>query len=317
MKTIFKTIAIITIAASFTACTQMGFDDIEPIVNERIVATTTIAQLKANFMDTSFVFFGANRIISDQQVVINGIITSTDVEGNIFSYIVIQEERRYGQAIRVSMDVRGLASAFPLGQRVAVIANGLYIGQSGQSPQIGILGRHRTRTSEPEQIAAIPLPIARLQVIPYGKPDPSAVIPDTMTIAQILAADQNALVHRLVYIRNVHFTGRDDRGVLSDENKIFAPGTDGRGFPQRRQINDGTGSINIATSEFALFASRQLPALTDTGSITALVGWHNTSSPIPSVNRQNYYQLTLRTLGDLGSGFERYLESVNYVPGGR
>ena len=314
MKTLFKAIAIITIA-SFAACTQWEFEPTQPERN--LNATTTIAKLRANFMDTDFVFFGANRIISDQQVVINGIVTSTDIEGNIFSYIVIQEEQAGGQAIRVSVDIRGLASVYPLGQRVAVIANGLYIGQFGQSPQIGILGRHRTRTNEPEQVAAIPLPIARLQVIPFGRPEPSAVVPDTMTIAQILAADPDTIFHRLVYIRNVHFTGRGDDGVLSVADRIFAPSTNGVGFPQRRQISDGTGSMNIATSEFALFALQPLPLPTDTGSITAIIGWHNTSDRVLSVNRQNYYQLTIRTLSDLGEGFERYLESISYVPGGR
>jgi len=134
MKTIFKTIAIIAIT-SFASCTQWGeFEPARETVGEKIEATTTIAELRANFMDTSFVFFGANRIISDSLLVINGIVTSTDIEGNIYSYIVIQEEHAGGQAIRVSIDMRGLAVTYPLGQRVAVITNGLYIGQFGQSP---------------------------------------------------------------------------------------------------------------------------------------------------------------------------------------
>jgi len=319
MKTIFKAIAIITIA-SFAACTQWDFNDAQSIRNEKIEATTTIAELRANFMDTSFVFFGANRITSDSSLIINGIVTSTDAEGNISSYIVVQEEFAGGQAIRVSVDMRGLAVTYPLGQRVAVIVNGLYIGQFGQSPQIGILGRHRTRALEPEQTAAIPPPIARGRIVRLGAPDPSAVIPDTMTIAQILAADHNILVHRLVYIKDVHFTGRGfDRRTnswinLSPADRIFAPSTGGIGFPQAREINDGTGSIRVSTSEFAQFARQPLPAPWDTGSITVLVGFYNNEDEILRPNKERYYQLTLRTLGDLGEGFEEYLRSIGYLP---
>jgi len=329
MKTIFKTIAIIAIT-SFASCTQWGeFEPARETVGEKIEATTTIAELRANFMDTSFVFFGANRIISDSLLVINGIVTSTDAEGNIFSYIVIQEEHEGGRAIRVSIDMRDLAVTYPLGQRVAVIANGLYIGQFGQSPQIGILGRHRTRTVEPEQTAAIPPPIARLQVVPFGKLEPSAVVPDTMTIAEILAAAPNVIVHRLVHIRNVHFTGRGGWSSrpnpithshfeeLAERDRIFAPSTNGAGFPQAREIKDDTGSLRISTSEFALFANQPLPADTIVGDITVLIGFYNNTHPELEAMREQYYQLTLRTLSDLGRGFEEYLRSIHYVPGER
>ena len=317
MKNIFKTFIIIAIA-SLAACTQNNFDLAEYTTGTKVESTTTIAQLKATFINKKWNYFGADSISSSTQQVINGIVTSTDIEGNVYKYIVVKEEEPGGQAIRVSIDASGLASIYPIGQRVSVILNDLYIGQYGQCAQIGVFGRHRTRSSEPEQTAAIPFPIARKQIIAYGKPEPSAVVPDTMTIKQILDANKEVISYRLVYIKNAHFTGNgewisgNNFTTLSEVEKIFAPGTGGLNYPQSREINDGTGSIHISSSEFAKFSKHLLPASSHVGDITAIVGWYNNRDMSLVSNKTKYYQLTMRTLGDLGKGFEGYLESVNY-----
>ena len=139
-----------------------------------------------------------------------------------------------------------------------------------------------------------------------------------MTIAEILAADKDELVFRLVCIKNVRFTGRtwdrfsDSWVELSQQERIFAPGTGGLNFPQSREINDGTGSMSVSTSEFARFASFPLPPTRYVGNITAIVGFYNNIHATPEPRGEAYYQLTLRTLGDLGSGFDEYLSLVNY-----
>ena len=318
MKATFKTLAIIAIA-SLTACTQNNFGPAEYTTGKKVESTTTIAQLKADFINKKWQYFGADLIVSDKQEVINGIVTSTDLEGNIYKYIVVREEEPGGQAIRVSIDAAGLASIYPVGQRVSVKLNNLYIGQYGQCPQVGILGKHRTRTTEPEQTAPIPFPIARKQVIAYDRPDPDAVVADTMTIAQILAADKDTLHYRLICIKNAHFTGKGELNsagtaftTLAEQDKIFAPGTGGLNYPQSREINDGTGSIHISTSEFATFSGYKLPAPSYVGNITAIVGWYNNRDAVLVSNKAKYYQLTIRKLSDLGEGFEGYLEAVNY-----
>ena len=318
MKNNFK-ILIIIVITSLVACTQNDFNTAEYTTGTKVESTTTIAKLKAEFIGKKWNFFGADSISSDKQQVINGIVTSTDVEGNVYKYIVVKEEEPDGQAIRVSVDAAGLASIYPIGQRVSVILNDLYIGQYGQCAQVGIFGKHRTRTSEPEQTAAIPFPLARKQIIAYGKPEPSAVVPDTMTIKQILDADKDKISFRLVYIKNARFTGNGELASsgtsftpLSGQDKIFAPGTSGLNYPQSREINDGTGSIHISSSEFAKFSRYPLPPSSYVGDITAIVGWYNNRDMSLINNKAKYYQLTMRTLDDLGKGFEGYLKSVNY-----
>lgn len=308
-----KNILNITIAASlllvFTGCSQTEFEPESGLVKgEKIESTISIADLKTNYM-TSSEQFTADRITSDNQIVINGIVTTTDIEGNIYKYVAIQEETAGGQAIRVSVDASGISSILPIGQRVSIVVNDLCIGKYGESPQIGVyFVRSKDAQISP---GAIPMPIARECVTPYGEPDPVAVVADTMTIAEILAAPRAEMDYKLVCIKNAWFTGRGYEfgapATIANKDKIFAPGTNGIGFPQSREIQDGTGSAAISTSEYAKFAQHPLPASTYKGNVTAIVSWYRKGTSAGS------YQLTLRTLRDLGSGFDGYLRSVNYI----
>lgn len=310
MKNIFKIATTATLMMALVSCTQYNFEPESGVTKGvKIESTTTIADLKSTYM-TSPDFFTADRITSANQLVINGIVTSTDIEGNIYKYIVVKEETPNGQSIRVSVDASGISALYPLGQRVSVIVNDLCIGKYGDSPQVGIYySRPKDGRISP---GAMPMPIAREQIIPYGESVPEAVVPDTMTIAQILAAPRESMHYRLVCIKDIWFTGKGfDFGqpaTIAENLKIFAPGTNGIGFPQSREIQDGTGSTVVATSEFAKFAQKRLPAPAIKGNITVLVAWYRDRA-----SSAGNYQLTLRTLGDLGTGFDEYLSSVNYT----
>jgi hypothetical protein len=307
MKTTFKITVAISLLFSLISCEQNSFDSPDGSVQgQKINSTTTIGDLKTKYIKSA-AQFTADKIVSDQQLVVNGIVTTTDIEGNVYKYIAVQEETPGGQAIRVSIDAAGIASLYPLGQRVSIIVNDLCIGKYGESPQIGVyFVRPKDGQISP---GAIPMPIARECVIPYGEATPNAVVADTMTIAQIIAAPREKMDYHLVCIKNAWFTGKGfDYGqpsTIADKDKIFAPGTNGIGFPQSREIRDVTGSAAIATSEFAKFAQYKLPASTYKGNITAVVSWYKKGT-------SGNYQLTLRTLGDLGKGYEGYLNSVNY-----
>lgn len=305
-KLIIASIALFLVAS----CSQSDFEPESGIPKgKKIDSTISIADLKANYMVTSG-FFTADKMTSNAQIIINGIVTSTDIEGNVYKYIAVQEETTGGQAIRISIDASGMVSLFPVGQRVSVVVNDLYIGKYGESPQIGVyFVRPKDGRISP---GAIPMPIVRQAIIPYGEPDPAAVVADTMTIAQILAAPRASMDYRLVCIKNAWFTGKGyDFGkpaTIAESLKIFAPGTGGIGYPQSREIQDGTGSAAVATSEFARFAQQRLPAANYKGNITVLVSWFKDKA-----TTAGNYQLTIRTLGDLGTGFDGYLSSINYT----
>lgn len=312
MKTTLKTVILATLLVNFTSCSQYNFEPESGLTKgEKIESTISIADLRSTYMTSpADIFFTADRISSNNQLVVNGIVTSTDIEGNIYKYIAIKEETPNGRSLRVSVDASGISSLYPIGQRVSVIVNDLCIGKYGDSPQLGIY--YKRPKDDRLSPGAIPMPIARQKIIPYGNPDPQAVKADTMTIKQILDAPRDEMHYRLVCIKNAWFTGKGfDYGApspLAEKDKIFAPGTNGIGYPQSREIQDGTGSTVVATSEYARFAQQKLPTSTYKGSITVIVSWYRDKA-----STAGNYQLTLRTLGDLGTGFDGYLSSINYT----
>lgn len=296
------------------SCAKTEFDQIpfEKIQGERWEATITIAELKNNYM-TSTGLFTADKIENaSSDIVFNGIVTSSDVEGNVYKYLTVQEEGENAQAIKISIDVSGLSAIYPLGQRISVRCNDLYIGKYAESPQIGIryVNKEKNNRIEPGRMPKL---LSDIHISAYGLPEPQAVKADTMTIAQIKAAG-SSLFNKLVCIKNAYFTGKGaDYGepvTILEENKIFAPPTGGIGYPQSREIQDGTGSIFVSTSEYAKFASKPLPPSSMRGNITAIVGWYNDKDATHDSSKI-YHQLTLRSLKDLGKGFESYLAQHN------
>lgn len=308
-----KKILPVILPFALLACNPTEFDtmDVSGLMGEKIEATYTIQQLKSEYISDPKSLFSAEKIDTIDDVVINGIITSTDVEGNVYKYLTIQEETPGGQAIKLSVDVSGLSSMYPLGQRVSVRLNDLYIGNYAQSPQIGVYLENTERNRiEPGRM---PRMYARQQIIQYGIPYPRAIIPDTMTIAQIRAS-RDEMVNKIVVIKNAYFTGRGSGSnkqpeLLSDAELIFAPSTNGVGYPQSREIQDGTGSVFVSTSEYSKFAAKPLPLSKYKGEITAIIGWYNDKDASERAG-SIYHQLTLRTIKDLGKGFEAYHESL-------
>lgn len=330
---------LFVVAVLFAGCAQTEFDAMpaSKLMGDSLHATTTIAQLESGIMTNIDLYtdtatkkaglFTADLIRTDTtDLVISGIVTSSDVEGNIYKYIVVQEKGTNGRALKISIDVGSLSGIYPLGQKVSIRLNGLYIGNYAQSPQIGTrfvnLDKIKTDTVHKLNIyriepGRIPFPVAFKAIHAYGLPDPNAIKADTMTIAQIKATGAS-VINKLVCIKNAFFTGNGaDYNLpitLTASELIFAPSTNGIGFPQSREIQDGTGSIFVSTSEYAKFASYQLPPSSNRGNITSIVGWYNDKLPAVNPSIQTaaiYYQLTLRSISDLGKGFESYHTQIN------
>ena len=298
---------MIALTTVFAGCNQTEFDPIpvNQLMGEDVAATYTIDKLKSEFMKTNNLFT-SDTIKSDKDVIIKGIVTSSDVEGNVYKYIVVQEEGVNSQAIKISIDAGSLSGIYPLGLRVAVKCNDLAIGNYAQAPQLGI-PYYNTEKARIEP-GRMPKFLSDKNIVTYGMPAPAAVKADTMTIAQIKAAGP-ALYNKLVCIKRAFFTGRGAYSgkptMITDAEMIFAPSTNGVGYPQSREIQDGTGSIFVSTSEYAKFATKPIPVSTLKGNITALVGFYNDKDATLSSSKI-YHQLTIRSLSDLGKGFEAY-----------
>lgn len=302
----FKIILLVTVLA-LVSCNQVEFETIDPAtyMGEKVPSTISIADLKSQYVTSSGMFTADQ--VGDRDVVVNGIVTSTDVEGNVYKYITIQEEIPGGEALKISVDVSGLSGIYPLGQRVSVRASDLYIGKYAESVQLGVYYYNAERSRvEPGRMPKL---ISDKAIIAYDMPDPAAIVADTMTIAQIRASGPE-LVNKLVCIKDAYFTGKGANfGVLATipaAERIFAPSTNGVGYPQSREIKDPSGaSIFVSTSEYAKFATKPLPASSVKGNITAIIGWYNDRDTQLS-STKIYHQLTIRRMSDLGKGFEAY-----------
>ncbi|MDD5185751.1 MAG: DUF5689 domain-containing protein, partial [Paludibacter sp.] len=131
--------AFIALVALLSGCAQTEFNPISPdlLMGEKWVTTYTIGQLQTDFLKSSGLFV-ADSIGSANDIIINGIVTSSDNEGNIYKYIVVQEEGANGNAMKISIDAGSRSGIYPLGQRVSVRCNDLFIGRYAQGPQMGV-----------------------------------------------------------------------------------------------------------------------------------------------------------------------------------
>jgi len=256
--------------------------------------------------------FSVDTVPTNKDIVINGIVVSNDNEGNIYKYLVI-EDIVTGQALKVSVDAGNLSALFPTGRAISINCSGLAIGKYADMLQLGLPFYNTTANKTGWEIGRIPytLFMTRVQVNKISTTPISEMV-DTVTIAQILSGG-TAMHSKLVCIKNAYFTGNGaDYGqplIIAEALQIFAPPTNGIGFPQSREIMDGTGSVFIATSEYSKFATYKLPAATLKGNITAIVGYYNDKDAIIDGSKI-YHQLTIRSLNDLGKGFERYHQGL-------
>ncbi|MDR1592703.1 MAG: DUF5689 domain-containing protein [Prevotellaceae bacterium] len=245
-----------------------------------------------------------------KEIIIAGRVTSDDAQGNCYKTIFIQDLKNPDWHLKISIDASGLSSWFPLGQVIAVKCNGLAIGKYAGMFQLGMPFYNVPSMADPNragkigyEVGRIPLPVFMTSVELYGSADVAAITVDTLTIAQInqsITTDRS-LHGRLICIKNIHFNQKSQGSALADDLKIFAPSTYDPargyniGFPQSRDIEDGTGSyLSVSTSEYARFCNVRIPEEEYVGTVTAILGHYQDKS-----NYAGSVQLTIRSLDDL------------------
>lgn len=313
--------AFLTVSTLFLGSCYGDFDPVAEKVSGNLVANYTIDSLIKTYVSPIGDLptripglFSVDTIPSNKDVIISGVVTSNDNEGNIYKYMVVQDSIS-GKAIKISVDAGNLSAIFPLGQVVAINCRGLAIGRYADMLQLGTPFYKTESGKVGYEIGRIPYPafIKRTQAGKYAVKRLAQMV-DTVTISEILNGG-TAMHNKLVCIKNAYFTGYGadfgkPKEITVDSLKIFAPSTNGVGFPQSREINDGTGSIFVATSEYSKFAKNRLPERSTVGNITAIVGWYN-DKDVTLDNSKIYHQLTLRAINDLGKGYESYLNNLS------
>ncbi len=239
-----------------------------------------------------------------EDITIVGRIVSTDVPGNIYKNIYLQDCANPDDCIKIAVDAGSVGGMYPIGQKIALKLKGLAVGKYARMPQIGVPYFNNAKEGMDDagksgwEIGRIPPQIFKEHVQRIGTPDTSKIVVKTMTIAEIKATADNykaiaKLSSRLVRIENVHFvpytwstqgaleklSGTFDCATDGSAN-TFAPTTGGIGYPQSRCFTTDTGaatdknSMSIGTSEYAKFACAPIPTVEYYGSVTGMLSYY-------------------------------------------
>jgi hypothetical protein len=181
--------------------------------------------------------------------IITGIVTANDANDNFYKTIVLQDSTA---AISIRMDGFGLSANYPLGMRLVVKLNGMWMGEYGGMLQLG----GGVDRSDPLFTELIPVPTALFSkhfVVVGMNSMPS---PLEVTYNQL----HDSLHSRLVKLNNIEFAATDTAKFYGDAiNKITT---------SHSLKFCGGGTVYLRTSGFASFASVRTPK--GSGSITGI-----------------------------------------------
>lgn len=211
----------------------------------------TGTSLKANISIKSLYdshLAGNNEKFVDNEI-ITGVVTANDANDNFYKTIVLQDSTA---AISIRMDGFGLSANYPLGMRLIVKLNGMWMGEYGGMLQLG----GGVDRSDPLFTELIPVPAALFSkhFAIVGK--------DTMPKALEVTYNQlhDSLHSRLVSLSNIEFSATDTAKFYGDAiNKITT---------SHSLKFCGGGTVYLRTSGFASFASVRTPK--GSGSITGI-----------------------------------------------
>ena len=203
-------------------------------LNEPQKATMSIRQLKDAHIPGNMEKMGDNQVIT-------GIVIANDATDNFYKTIVIQDSTA-GIAVRI--DGIGLANDYPLGKRVFIKLNGLWLGEYGGMIQLGG-AIDRTDPLYPE-LLPIPSPLFSTKISVGGMekiPAPALVRFDQLTAS---------LHNTLIELNQVELDASDTARPFADAlNKLTVNHT--------LRICGG-GSLYLRTSGFASFARCLTPS---------------------------------------------------------
>lgn len=191
---------------------------------------------------------GNNEKFVDDEI-ITGIVTANDANDNFYKTVIIQDSTA---AISIRMDGFGLSANYPVGMRLMVKLNGMWMGEYGGMLQLG----GGVDRSDPLFTELVPVPAAL-----FSKHFLSAgmdILPTPLEVSYNQL--QDSLHSRLVKLNNIEFAVNDTAKSFGDAiNKLTT---------SHSLKYCGGGTVYLRTSGFASFASAKTPR--GSGSITGI-----------------------------------------------
>ncbi len=282
-----KNIKIITLfilsALVFTmGCRDDEFTTPDLPANVAPPITTSIYELKNILYQPEA---GTELMYIDTNIVIGGQVIANDSEGNFYKTLVLQDSTA---GIEISINAYGLQGTYPLGKRVHVKCEGLYLGDYGGITKLG---------SEYEGgIGRIEEPLVKYHLFVDDAEYPLNI--EFKKMNELTPRDLNTLVK----FDSVQFK-------LSELGKTYADAEnliDGEIQLQDPQKN----SITVKTSGYANFASDSIPS--GMGQITLVYSEYNGSSQF-QIRNINEVKLDNPRYGAI---YEKDFEDFSLTSGG-
>ncbi len=249
-----KHILLLTLFASaLFSCVHDDDYDTPPITcGNDLTSNITIAELKNMYTG------GTMEITED--LVLEGYVSSSDREGNIYKTIYIQDAlQNPTQGFTLSVDLADTYTQYPVGSKIFVKLKGLYLGEYGGVVQLGALYRDDDGTIT---FGRMPASLARNAVV-RGCDEPQAVTPKTITINDF----NDNLIGALIKLENVEVTPNYlciTYAIPED------PETNQQAETTNVILSDCPGNtVTLRNSGFANFAGDLMPG--GKGSVTAIL----------------------------------------------
>lgn len=258
---------VFLISSLVTSCVRQDFD--EPDINfddPNIPVNISISALKALFSLSE-----DEMVQMSEDLVFDATVVANDKSGNIYQEIIVQDETG---GLVISIDAFDLYTKFPVGRKVYVKCQGLFLANDEGVHIIGDLISENVAGQIVEVFDAIPDAVFDAFIVDGRIQQP--VTPTLVTINGL----SNALMSTLIKLEEVEFTN-------SDAGKPFADGVGTNKSSLNRNLKDcNDNQVVVRSSGYATFANELTP--TGKGSLVAILSNFGTTR-----------QLYIRDLDDL------------------
>jgi len=242
LPVLFFSVFLCICLSGFTACFKQKYEGPPDTSGHdpQLNVTTTITRLAKM----------PQGVAITEDIIIEGLVIMDDKSGNYRNKIVLEDSTG---GIEVLLNQSSLYNDFPVGRKLYIKCKGLYIGNFNSNTQLGYMPDHTGSVSD--------IPSLLINDFVVKANYPNAVIPDTVTIAELSKAGADKYLNTLIAIKDVEFPD-SSVGIPYAQLASIVSATD-------LSIRDCSGNlITLRTSGYARFQPYVTPG--GNGTITGI-----------------------------------------------
>lgn len=242
----FLMVSVLLVSVIAIGSCRKDFENPPADADLGIVANTTIKQLKTMHVEGRY-----EQITTD--MIISGLVIANDKSGNLYKEIYIQDATG---GIALQLDAVSLFNQFPVGRRVFLKLNGLWMSDYGRMIQIGAIDRS---TPNNPQLTGIPSTNVGKYLIGGSLNNP--VVPTKVNPADLTTEMTDQYLGTLIQM--------DDFEVIKgDTKKTWADTSSAKNSRDINVKDCNDNALIIRSSGYSNFAGVKVPR--GKGSITAV-----------------------------------------------